>query len=52
MSPSAIKPYHWANTALFYYLLAILAWAPLPLASNRDWSTVLLAGLLLSALAA
>ena len=50
MSPSAIKTYHWANTALFYYLLAILVWAPLPLASNRDWSTVLLAGLLLSAL--
>lgn len=50
MSPSAIKTYHWANTALFYYFLAILAWAPLPLASNRDWSTMLLAGLLLSAL--
>jgi O-antigen ligase len=50
MSPSAIKPYHWANTALFYYFLAVLVWAPLPLASNRDWSTVLLAGLLLTGL--
>ena len=26
------KPYHWTNTALFYYLLAVLVWAPLPLA--------------------
>ena len=50
MSPPAIRTYHWANTALFYYFLAILAWAPLPLASNRDWSTVLLSGLLLTAL--
>jgi hypothetical protein len=52
MSASAIKPYHWANTALFYYLLAVLVWAPLPLASNREWSTVLLAGLLLCGLLA
>ncbi len=50
MSPSVIKPYHRANTALFYYFLAVLAWAPLPLASNRDWSTVLLAVLLLTGL--
>ena len=40
--------YHWGNTALFYYFLAVLAWAPLPLGSNRDWSTRLLAGLLLA----
>ncbi len=50
MPQSAAKPYHWTNTALFYYLLAVLAWAPLPLASNRDWSTRLLAGLLLAGL--
>lgn len=50
MPASAIKPYHWANTALFYYFLAVLVWAPLPLASNREWSTVLLACLLLCAL--
>lgn len=50
MPRSAIKPCHWANSALFYYLLAILVWAPLPLGSNRDWSTRLLAGLLLSGL--
>jgi O-antigen ligase len=50
MSESIRKPYHWANTALFYYFLAILVWAPLPLGSNREWSTCLLAGLLLSAL--
>jgi O-antigen ligase len=43
----AVQPYHWANNGLFYYFLAVLAWAPLPLASNRDWSTRLLAGLLL-----
>ena len=47
---SAVKTYHWTNTALFYYFLAVLAWAPLPLASNRDWSTRLLAGLLLGGL--
>ncbi|MBK6736593.1 MAG: O-antigen ligase family protein [Haliea sp.] len=52
MSASAIKPYHWTNTALFYYLLAVLIWAPLPLASNREWSTILLAILLLSGLLA
>lgn len=52
MSVSATKQYHWANTALFYYLLAVLIWAPLPLASNREWSTVLLAGLLLCGLLA
>jgi O-antigen ligase len=51
MAPHNYKPYHWANSALFYYLLAVLAWAPLPLASNRDWSTQLLAGLLLAGLA-
>jgi len=50
MSESVTKPYHWANTALYYYVLAILVWAPLPLASNRDWSTRLLAGLLLAGL--
>lgn len=52
MSASAIKPYHWTNSALFYYLLAVLIWAPLPLASNREWSTILLAILLLSGLLA
>jgi O-antigen ligase len=50
MPESAVKPYHWTNGALFYYLLAVLVWAPLPLASNRDWSTRLLAGLLLAGL--
>ncbi len=50
MSRPAITSYHWANNALFYYLLAVLAWAPLPLGSNRDWSTVLLSVLLLCAL--
>jgi O-antigen ligase len=50
MPQSAIKPYHRANTALYYYFLAVLAWAPLPLASNRDWSTRLLAALLLAGL--
>jgi O-antigen ligase len=48
--PTAVRPYHWANTALYCYFLAVLAWAPLPLASNRDWSTRLLAGLLLAGL--
>jgi hypothetical protein len=52
MSATAIKSYHWANTALFYYFLAVLVWAPLPLASNREWSTILLAGLLLCGLLA
>lgn len=50
MLKSATQSYHWANTALFYCFLAVLVWAPLPLASNRDWSTRLLAGLLLSGL--
>jgi O-antigen ligase len=50
MSESVTKPYHWANSALFYYFLVVLAWAPLPLASNREWSTRLLAGLLLAGL--
>ena len=50
MLPFAAKPYHWANTALYYTFLAVLVWAPLPLASNRDWSTRLLAGLLLGGL--
>jgi O-antigen ligase len=50
MPQSAIKPYHRVNTALYYYFLAVLAWAPLPLASNRDWSTRLLAALLLGGL--
>jgi O-antigen ligase len=50
MPHSIPKSYHWANTALFYYFLAILVWAPLPLGSNRDWSTTLLAGLLLTGL--
>ena len=52
MSTAAIKSYHWTNTALFYYFLAVLVWAPLPLASNRDWSTVLLSCLLLAGLLA
>lgn len=52
MSSTAIRTYHWANTAVFYYFLAVLVWAPLPLASNREWSTVLLACLLLSGLLA
>ena len=39
--------YHWANSALFGYLMCLIAWAPLPLGSNRDWSTRLLAVLLL-----
>jgi O-antigen ligase len=51
MPQSTVKPYHWTNSALFYYVLAVLVWAPLPLASNRDWSTRLLAGLLLAGLA-
>ena len=50
MPQSTSKLYHWANSALFYYFLAILVWAPLPLGSNRDWSTALLAGLLLNGL--
>jgi hypothetical protein len=50
MPQFTVKPYHRANTALFYYFLAVLAWAPLPLGSNRDWSTRLLAGLLLAGL--
>jgi O-antigen ligase len=50
MSQSTIKVYHWANSALFYYFLAVLVWAPLPLGSNRDWSTSLLAALLLAGL--
>jgi O-antigen ligase len=52
MPVSAVKPHHWGNTALFYYLLAVLIWAPLPLASNREWSTILLAALLLCGLLA
>lgn len=50
MHRSAPTPHHWANSGLFYCFLAILAWAPLPLGSNRDWSTTLLAGLLLGGL--
>jgi hypothetical protein len=50
MPYSGVNAYHRANTALFYYFLAVLAWAPLPLGSNRDWSTRLLAGLLLAGL--
>jgi O-antigen ligase len=50
MHSSSVRPYHWANTTLYGYFLAVLAWAPLPLASNRDWSTRLLAGLLLAGL--
>ena len=50
MPPSTVKAYHWTNSALFYYVLGVLVWAPLPLASNRDWSTRLLAGLLLAGL--
>ena len=51
MPQSTVTRYHWANNALFYYFLAVLIWAPLPLASNRDWSTRLLAGLLLGGMA-
>jgi O-antigen ligase len=40
------------NSALYGYFLAVMAWAPLPLASNRDWSTRLLAYLLLAGLVA
>jgi len=50
MPRSTPPPRHWASTGLFYYFLAILIWAPLPLGSNRDWSTTLLAGLLLAGL--
>jgi O-antigen ligase len=50
MPRSTSATHHWANSALFCYLLAILVWAPLPLGSNRDWSTALLAGLLLTGL--
>jgi O-antigen ligase len=50
MTQAANKSYHRATTAVFYYFLAILVWAPLPLASNRDWSTCWLSGLLLTAL--
>lgn len=50
MPYSGVNAYHRANTALFYYFLVVLAWAPLPLGSNRDWSTRLLAGLLLAGL--
>jgi hypothetical protein len=50
MAKTIARHHHWSNTALFYYLLAILAWAPLPLASNRNWSTVLLSALLLTGL--
>lgn len=50
MPQSTVKPYHWANSALFYYFLVVLIWAPLPLGSNRDWSTALLAALLLAGL--
>jgi len=50
MPQSAVKAYHWTNSALFYYVLVVLVWAPLPLASNRDWSTRLLASLLLAGL--
>ena len=51
MTPTAVTAYHRANSALYGYFLLILVWAPLPLASNRDWSTRLLAGLLLAGLA-
>jgi len=30
------------DNALFYYLLLILAWVPLPLGSNRPWSEMLM----------
>ena len=50
MTSTAVTAYHRANSALYGYFLLILVWAPLPLASNRDWSTRLLAGLLLSGL--
>ena len=50
MTSTAATAYHRANSALYGYFLLILAWAPLPLASNRDWSTRLLACLLLAGL--
>lgn len=50
MPPVTTQPHHWSNTALFGFVLGILVWAPLPLASNRDAFTVLLAALLLFAL--
>ncbi|NQX88258.1 MAG: O-antigen ligase family protein [Halioglobus sp.] len=50
MPQASAAPVHWASTALFNYFLAVLVWAPLPLASNRDWSTILLACLLLAGL--
>ncbi|MEM6582914.1 MAG: O-antigen ligase family protein [Pseudomonadota bacterium] len=46
----AIQTYSWSNSALYCYFLALMAWAPLPLASNRDWSTRLLACLLITGL--
>ncbi len=52
MPPSVKTTPHWACSALFCYFLAVLVWAPLPLGSNRDWSTSLLAGLLLAGLVA
>jgi O-antigen ligase len=50
MPQSGSETSQWAGSALFYYFLAVLVWAPLPLASNRDWSTALLSGLLLAGL--
>ncbi len=50
MPRSAVAAYSRLNSALYVYFLAVMAWAPLPLGSNRDWSTRLLAGLLLSGL--
>lgn len=51
MAPTNNQRPRRANSALFCYFLGVLAWAPLPLASNRDWSTRLLACLLLAGLA-
>lgn len=39
-----------AGNVLFFLFLALIAWAPLPLASNRGWALGLLAGLMLSLL--
>ena len=38
---------HLTHSVLLVALVAIYAWAPLPLGSNRDWSLALLANLLL-----
>mgnify|MGYP003446413314 CR=1 FL=1 len=39
MPQSAVKPYHWTNSALFYYVLAVLASFRV---SPDSWSSTLL----------